>query len=70
MNVTNDVILEFISNNRNKKHFRVRHYVQKINKEISGLRLMAKEKAGTYLAYWCNREANLLEKRLNESLLN
>ncbi len=68
MRNNNEDIFEFITNVMNKRHYMVREKVRDINAQISGLRLLAREKAGTYLAYWCNREANYLEKRLNESL--
>ena len=68
MNVTNDYKLEQINKSSNKNAWRVRSFKEDVEVQISQYRLYALNHKGTYVAYWCGREANYLEKELTLAL--
>ena len=59
--------LNRISNANNKNHWRVRNMIKIINSAISDYRYTAMQERG-YVREFCNKEANLLEKQLEEAL--
>ena len=66
MNITLSYYLDRIKNG-NLKNWRVRNMVKMVNLEISDYRLTAMRERG-FTREYCNREANLLEKRLEEAM--
>lgn len=66
-NITNQFYLNKIKKNPNKSNWRIRNMVSIINTEISQYRLLAMKSRG-YIRDFCNKEANDLEKQLNDSL--
>jgi hypothetical protein len=60
--------IEQIQKNPNKNHYQSLRYQLSVRKHISGLRLLAKEKRGTTIAKFCNKEANNYERLLNQAL--
>ena len=66
MNITMSYYLDRIKNG-NLNNWRVRNMVKMVNLEISDYRLTAMMERG-FTREYCNREANLLEKRLEEAM--
>lgn len=67
MDITTQFYLERISKTPNKNNWRIRNMISKINLDISGYRLTAMKYPG-YIREVCNKEANFLEKRLQEAI--
>ena len=68
MDVTYEYYLNQIKSNPNKNHYRVRRFKKAIEEHISGLRLTAYKKRGTFVAQYCNAEANRYERLLKNAL--
>ena len=67
MDITYNFYFDKIKKSPNKSNWRIRNMVSIINTEISQYRLLAMKSRG-YLRDFCNKEANDLEKQLNDSL--
>lgn len=64
MDVSNDYKLTWINRAKNKDGWRVRSFKKDIETEISQYRIYAVTHKGTFVSYWCNREANYLDREL------
>lgn len=69
MNITYDYYLESLPKYIGRlNHWRARYFIRKINEHISGLRFTARKFRGSYIGFWCNREANYFDKKLSSIL--
>lgn len=67
MDITTQYYLNIISSFPNKNHWKVRRAVKQINEQISGYRFTALKSWG-YIREFCNREGNVLEKKLEMAI--
>lgn len=67
MDVTIPYLLYKISTSNNRKHFRTRKMIERINLIISNYRLTAMTSRG-FIREFCNREANYLESNLTKAM--
>jgi len=61
-------LLKLITAAQNKKHWRIRNHIARIETLISEYRITAKKMLGTEVSRICNSNANELEKQLKKAM--